>query len=504
MPAPKAALRHNPSVSPGIVAMLLAPDRFDARAKDWRNGAVVYQVFVDRFAPPRPGRQGLYPTTLRPWGETPHATPYDPVAKGYPHTTEFWGGDLAGLRGRLGYVRDLGADVLYLQPIFRAPSNHKYDTEDYLQVDPQVGTLDDLKGLIEDVHAGGMRLVLDGVFNHVGATSALFKDGARRDWFFFDPALPNGYRGWAGVASLPALRLENPQVRAYLWEGQDSVVRRYLRLGIDGWRLDVGFELGPAFLKGIADAAHEAKPGSLVVGEIAGYPAGWSGTVDGVFNGLPVALGTAMLKGTTSGGTAGRMLGRLVEDAGLESLLRSWLIVENHDTPRLASLLPDPEQRRIVTALQMTLPGSPCVYYGEEVGMTGAGDPENRAPMRWDLVPDPWFRKLLALRKARPALRIGDFASLDTTRLLAYARTTDRLRDATLVVMNPTGVTVRESFATRVGRLMSWGELEDALSGKRYRSINGLIEMELPPHSVAILSPVVDRSAGYSPYDRIP
>ena len=487
------------------------PDRFTAREKDWRVGAVVYQVFVDRFAPPVDpiAKASLYPTALRPWSALPHATPYDPATKEYPHTREFWGGDLLGLRRRLDYLKGLGADAVYLQPIFRAPSNHKYDTADYFQIDPQLGTSDDLRSLIADVHGKGMRLVLDGVFNHVGATSALFNDPAKRDWFYFDPALPNGYRGWAGVASLPAFRLEDPAVRNYLWQGEDSVVRHYLRLGVDGWRLDVGFELGPTILAAITHAAHETKPGSLVVGEVSGYPAGWSDALDGVFDFSPLAFGQAMIEGRMTGGEVGRALGHLVEDAGIESLLRSWLVVENHDTPRLATLVPDAAARRLVQALQLTLPGSPCVYYGEELGMTGGGDPEDRAPIRWDLANDAnpdytAFRRLLTLRRQRPALRVGDFRALDTERLLSFARTTNRVLDTTIVVVNPMPATVRESFATRVGRLMSYGGLEDALSGRRVPSINGLMDVEMPPRSVAIFTPVSDRSNGYSPYDRVP
>lgn len=224
---------------------------------------------------------------------------------------------------------------------------------------------------------------------------------------------------------------------------------------------------------------------------------------------MPVALGTAMLKGSMSGGAAGHALAHLVEDAGLESLLKSWLVVENHDTPRLASLVPERASRRIVQALQMTLPGSPCVYYGEELGMTGAGDPENRAPMRWDLATDAnpdyaWSRKLLALRKARPALRVGEFLALDSDRLLAFARTTDRLREATVVVVNPTDAPVTEGVAVRVGHLMSWGEMGDALGERRVRVVNGVAEFAMPPRSVAIFSPVVEKSGGYSPYDRVP
>ncbi len=493
----------------GIVAAMLAPSRFDLRAKDWRNGAVVYQIFVDRFSPPKGDKQSLYPTALRPWSATPKATAFNPALQTYPHVIEFWGGDLSGVRARLDYVQKLGAEVVYLQPIFKSPSNHKYDTEDYLAVDPQLGTMSDLKGLIGDLHGRGMRLMLDGVFNHVGATSALFKDPAKRNWFFFGSEYPLGYRGWAGVASLPALRMEEPAVQAYLWADKDSIVRRYLRMGIDGWRLDVAFEIGPSLLEQITKAAHATKPGSAVVGEISGYPSGWSEAVDGQFNFFPVAIGQALLDGSMSGGQAGRALEHLVKDAGIENLLKSWLLVENHDTPRLASLVSDSAQRRLITALQFTLPGSPCVYYGEELGMEGRGDPENRAPMRWDLANSQnrdyeWVRRLLVLRRTHPALRMGDFAALDTNRLLAFARTTDKVRDSTLVVINPTRETVKETFPTRVGRLMSWGELEDGLSLQRVKSVNGMVTIELPPHGIAVYAPVAEKNGGYSPYDRIP
>jgi glycosidase len=497
----------------GIVAVLAMspPNRFDLRANDWRNGAVVYQVFVDRFVPPAnpQAKQSLYPTPLRDWSQTPEPTAYDPGIKTYPHVREFWGGDLKGLRSRLDYIQEFGADVVYLQPIFKSPSNHKYDTEDYFTVDPQIGSEADLRGLIDDLHHRGQRLMLDGVFNHIGKSSAVFNDPSKKDWFFFGSEYPNGYRGWAGVDSLPALQLENPAVRDYLWQGRDSVVRRYLRMGIDGWRLDVAFEIGPTFLREITKAAHRTKPGSAVVGEISGYPSGWEGSVDGTFNFTPIALTRAMIDGTITGSQAGQTLNHMVEDGDIVTLLKSWLLVENHDTPRMANLLKGAELRRIATTLQFTLPGSPCVYYGEELGMEGSGDPENRAPMRWDLAvasnPDnAWVAALSKLRQSRRALRVGDFVPLDTNRLLGYARTTDRLREATFVLINPTADKVHESLATRVGTLMSWGELEDAFSHRRLRSINGFMDVEMAPHSVLILSPVVERSSGYSPYGRIP
>lgn len=493
-------------------------DIYQKRAADWRNGAVVYQVFVDRFVPPTnlKAKAALYPAParLRDWNETPQPSGYDPQLQTYPHVLDFWGGNLPGLRTKLSYVKDLGADVLYLQPIFKSPSNHKYDTEDYFKVDPQYGTEADLHGLRDDVHGMDMKLMLDGVFNHIGATSPIFtlarsdaKD-RNRDWFFFGSQYPNGYLGWAGVASLPRLKLENPAVRNYLWGAKDSVVQHYLREGIDGWRLDVAFELGPKYLTELTQAAHKTKPGSAVVGEISGYPSEWSPAVDGVFNFSALMVGAAMAEDQISGGRAGRMISKMVEDAGIDAMLKSWLLVENHDTPRFASAVPNIKSREMVTAMQFTLPGSPCVYYGQELGMTGSGDPQNRAPMRWDLVGDsnPNFRftkKMLEIRKRHRALKVGDYRGLETDQLLGFVRTTHKLAESVVVLINPTSKPVEEMMTVPLGRILSWGELRDELSPARFRVINGLMKVKMEPESVMILTPVVDSATGYSPYDRV-
>jgi glycosidase len=504
----------------GLAAsLLLAPmTSFKNRVEDWRYGAIVYQVFVDRFVPAPNLKEKLslykHPQQLRNWEELPKPTPYDPILKTYPHVLEFWGGDLPSLRSKLGYIKDLGTDVLYLNPIFKSPSNHKYDTEDYFAIDPQYGSSKDYQALIKDVHRSKMRLMLDGVFNHIGATSPIFQAAKQdpkspyRDWFFFGPEYAEGYRGWSGVASLPALKLETKAVRDYLWSAKGSVVQKFLKEGLDGWRLDVAFELGPNLLANLTKAAHKAKKDSIVIGEISGYPAEWSGAVDGVFNFTPINLGIAMLEGKVTGGKMGEMLDDMVADAGIEQLLRSWLLTDNHDTDRFASVVKDPETRNLVRTLQFTLPGSPCLYYGSELGMEGIGDPGCRAPMRWNLVTDAnpdliSTKTLIALRKAHPALRYGDCKALRSDRLLAFIRTTDQVKQAVLVVMNPTHQTVKETFTSRLGRVLSWGELQDIQTGQRIRSITGLIDIEVPARTVRIFAPVVTPSGGYSPYDRL-
>jgi glycosidase len=496
---------------------VMATSDFDRRREDWRMGAVVYQVFPDRFVPPSDfeSKSSLYapPSTRHPWTETPVASTVDNAGE-YPHTRAFWGGDLDGVRTKLDYLRDLGADVLYLNPIFEAPSNHKYDTEDYFRVDDQLGGDDAFRRLLTDAKSKRVKVILDGVFNHMGITSPVFRNAQanaanpRRDWFVFSQEFPRGYRAWFNVPSLPAWNVDNKAVRDYLWNDRDSVVQHYLRMGIDGWRLDVAFELGPDFLEELTRASHRAKPGSVVIGEISGYPSDWSPSVDGVFNFAAINLGIEATKGKVSGGRYGAMMQDMVDDAGLDSMLKSWLLTDNHDTPRFATVVPNVADRRVIQALQMTLPGSPCIYYGSELGMTGGGDPECRAPMRWDLAkrgnPDyDWVRKLLAVRKSAPALRLGDFRALATDKLIGFTRTTDVLAETMLVVMNPTDAPVTETFTTRLGRILSWGEFEDVLGKTRTRSVTGMFDVTLAPKEVRVYRPVLETMPGYSVYDRV-
>ncbi len=490
----------------------------DARSLDWRMGPVIYQVFIDRFAPPASLESKrkwiLPPRTLKAWSDLPKAGHVDDKLGCWTHELEFWGGDLASLTGKLDYIQSLGADVLNLTPIHQAFTNHRYDAQNYSKVAPELGTRKDVKFLAQNLHRRNMKLMLDGVFNHMGRTSPMFQEALsnpnskHRDWYYIGKEFKGGYRGWAGASNLPGLRLENKHVRNYLWNNKDSIVKSYLADGIDGWRLDVGFELGPKYLKELTDAAHTAKPGSAVVGEISGYPSDWFPAVDGVFNFLPYALTKAMFRGEMTGGQVGRSLNDMVSDAGIENLLRSWIHLDNHDTPRLASDLPDLADRKIAVALQLTLPGSPVIYYGSELGMKGTGDPANRAPMRWDLVTDSnpdltWMRKLLGIRKSHPALHYGNFIALQTNQLLAYIRTTGKVRNNVMVVANPTQTTLTEVFPARIGRLQSWGELKDLLSSERIRCITGMVTVTVPARTVRIFVPVDKKVNGYSPLNRI-
>jgi glycosidase len=520
-----------------------APDLADsaiytAREADWRCGAVIYQVLVDRFAPSADlaAKAHLYPAPkqLMAWSDTPRSGRYLDDARLWSQEIQFWGGDLASTASRLGHVRGLGADVLYLNPIHLAYTNHKYDALDYLQLSPEFGTMDDFHALADATHAHGMKLVLDGVFNHMGRNAPRFQramaayeaegtptGGGReaaggpddRDWFAFGPQFPGGARTWWLNQNLPELNLEHPAVRDHVYGAPDSAVRHWLRAGADGWRLDVGVDIGFRYLAELTAAAHAEKPGSLVVGEIASYPAEWFPHVDAVMHFTLRHILLKLSSGQLDGATAMRMIHRMVDDSGIDHMLRSWIFLDNHDTPRLATTLPDPAQRRLAQVLQFTLPGAPNLYYGSEVGMAGGDDPAMRAPMRWDQVdaghPElDWTRRLIALHQGQRALKVGNLRAITSHRLIGFERHTDRVADTVLVIANPTDETITETVLTGNSRLMNPFRLLDLLGTAPgpdpLRVVCGMVDVTLPPKGVVVLQPEVQPEGGYSSYKRVP
>ncbi|MCC5874579.1 MAG: hypothetical protein JJU11_00025 [Candidatus Sumerlaeia bacterium] len=228
---------HQEAPSPGVVLDdiyasshdLIRHAVMEERRNDWRNGAVIYQIIVDRFAPPDPedleARAHLYPAPkqLRSWDEEPRRGTYNNEVGLWSHEIDFWGGTLPGVLDHLDYVESLGVDVLYLNPIHEAYTNHKYDAFDFAAVSPEYGTRADVVAIVDDLDSRGMHLVLDGVFNHKGAQSPAFQEAMAdptspwREWFLIGDEYEMGYRGWYNVENLPELNLENPNVRARLW-----------------------------------------------------------------------------------------------------------------------------------------------------------------------------------------------------------------------------------------------------------------------------------------------
>ena len=483
-------------------------------------GPVVYQVFVDRFVPPaNAAAQAAFfqaPRKFMPdWSSIPAPGSRVEGIGCYSHELEFWGGNLPGVRSKLDYVKGLGVDVIYLNPIHLAYTNHKYDALDWAKVSPEYGTRDDVTALADDCHRHGMRLMLDGVFNHMGRTAPIFKDAEfnpdspYRHWFVFDPAAKLGYRAWYNVPNLPEANLEHPDVRRYAWEGHDSVVSSYLRDGVDGWRLDVAYDIGFDMLSSITHAAHETRPGSAIIGEIWNYPEPWMPALDGLMNFHARQVMLDWFDGKINGARAAELIDGMIADTGIENVLKCWTVLDNHDTARLKHRLPDPQIRKIARVLQFTLPGAPCVYYGSEVEMEGGDDPRNRAPMRWDLVtpdnPDlKFFNTLIQLRKGCRGLRIGDWRRLSTQKLFAFQRTTDRWADTAIVIINTEPLPVTEVLPVRDGRLMNFAPLVDRFSGMNVKVRTGLLEIEVPAKTALVLTPQDQHGAEYSPYKRVP
>ncbi len=492
--------------------------RYEAREADWRNGALVYQVIVDRFAPSADleAKAHLYPAPkkLRTWDETPKIGTYLDSHEVWSHEIDFWGGDLASLRDNLDYIESLGVDVLYLCPIHDAWTNHGYDAFDYNAIRAEYGTRDDVRALADDLHARGMRLVLDGVFNHMGRQSPFFQealanpDAPQRDWFAIDDTLPGGARAWANAINLPELVFENEAVRDHIYAADDSVVRSFLRDGVDGWRLDVAFEIGMAHLAELTAAAHDEKPGSLVLGEVANYPKEWFPALDAVLNFTWREIILGMAAGHIAPAHAQRMLQRFYADADFEHLLKSWNYLDNHDVDRVATTLPNVEAHKLASVLQFTLPGSVNLYYGSELGQDGGRDPQNRAPFRWDLVNSDnpylsWYHRLIGLRRTHRALRVGDLRWLETDQLIGFERHTDQIADAIFVIANPSPLPVTESVLLPDSKVMDMSGLIDLLTGQRHGTHRALIHVTVQPHGVLVLTPDTAPNNTYTPYKRV-
>ncbi len=531
-------------------------------AVPWLEGAVVYQIFPDRFvngnpandANPRQPRYAYPPDTTdqivrEPWG-TP---PPDPSTGG-----EYYGGDLAGVRSKLPYLHNLGVTVLYLNPIFSAASNHGYDTRDYYQIDPRFGTQADFEGLVRDAAALGMHVILDGVFDHVSADSPYFDRYARqtgtagacqsvsspyRAWFTFvaspsgpcvGPAGPHtmDYTGWNSVATLPVLNKREPAVQALVYAAPDSVARHWLTLGASGWRIDTmsdpSFPAG--FWQGFRAAVRATKPDAPIIGEawqqdqvlplIRGDTAD---TITDYRSRTPILayLGTADARGFADDGASGLSpavlaseLAGVVEDEPPAVAATAFRLLDSHDTERVlwsltpgtssadkaipANLAVGKARLRLAALMQFTLPGAPVIYYGDEVGMTGATDPENRGTYPTDGGDHQltaWYRQLARTRNAQPVLRDGDlrFLLTDTSsRSLVFARTALGALAITAVNPGDAGVTLDVPLAAPLdgGTPIRDGiRLRDLLGGPDVTIAGGSLRITLPPLGGALLVP---------------
>jgi len=413
----------------------------------------------------------------------------------YQIFVDSFGGGLDGVAARLDHLAALGADAVWLTPIFRAPSNHKYDASSLDEVDEQLGGDAAFDRLAAAARARGVALYLDGVFNHVGEQHPWTRE--RREFFRGSP--------WRGFASLPELDLANAELREILF-GANGVVERWTRRGASGWRLDCANDLGREVCALIGAAARRAGARGGVIGEVMAWPAGFHGALDGVMN---YWLRSAALELASGRGRAQNIqaaLDRLAAELDPATLARSWSVVSSHDTPRLSSALDGEPAARQALALAFAYPGVPLLYYGEEIGMTGGADPANRAPMiwderLWDRARLDWIVRLSSLRRELPALARGRYVSLAQPGLdvVAFARVTDRPADTLLFVANATRAPLDAKIFLPLDGLFDALPLVDRLAPDAARAhvAAGTLALSLPAHGVALYQPADDHPSGY-------
>ena len=477
---------------------------------EWVKHAIFYQIYPDRFARSLRTQhpQGI---TFKPWGTAPEEQGYH-------------GGDLRGVVDKLGYLQSLGITALYLNPIFASASNHRYHTFDYYQVDPLLGGNDALRELLDGAHARDIRIVLDGVFNHASRGfwpfHHILENGANSpylDWFHVKgwplrpyssgEDQPFNYRGWWGHPALPEFNTDNPGVRDYLF----GVARYWIDFGIDGWRLDVPADIDDdSFWQEFRRVVKDANPDAYLCGEIWPEAQRWlqGDQFDAVMNYL-FAWNALCFFGADTLRTdwahpdvSLNPIDAAVMVRNIDHMhsLYDWEInhaqlnlLDSHDMPRALNLMgEDKSALRLAVLFQMTMPGAPCIYYGDEVGLSAGGDPYCREAFPWQ-DESTWDRDLLAfyqkattLRHSHPVLKTGSFRfTYADGNVMAFCR---RLDDQSAVVVFNGG---RESAQVQIpvpdqdGNTMTqvWPVREQSQTLVK----GGVLSLTLPPRDAVVL-----------------
>ncbi len=438
----------------------------------WLAGGVMYQIFPDRFFYSGQEKADVPPDRRyhQSWSEQPQ---WEPDPDGEIRNKDYFRGDLDGIRQKLDYLQSLGVTCIYLNPIFESHSNHRYDTADYSKIDPLLGTQQDFRRLCSEAAKYGISVVLDGVFNHTGSDSVYFnREGRYKEpgayqsqqspyypWYNFRK-WPEEYACWWNFKTLPDVMEENPQYKEYI-TGENGIIEKWLKEGACGWRLDVADELPDSFLDSITAAARRANPEALVLGEVwedASNKCAYGkrrryllgGQLDSVMN---YPFRNAILSFLTGGDPSVQMeiILDILENYPPQVICNLMNHIGTHDTERALTMLAGEPVRghgrkwqstthltrerrarglrllRLAALMQYTLPGVPCVYYGDEAGMEGYRDPFNRGAYPWgseDRELLGWYRRLGILRKKyKDILAHGDFFPVHAgNNCIAYIR----------------------------------------------------------------------------------
>lgn len=451
----------------------------------WVKEAVFYQIFPERFAN---GDCSNDPEGTEPWG-------------GKPTPKNFFGGDLQGVIDHLDHLQELGVNAIYFNPLFQATTNHKYDTSDYLKVDAHFGDNELLKKLVSACHERGIRVMLDAVFNHSGKEFEPFKDVRENgkasryaDWFHvmeWPIAVKNGfptYETFGFEPLMPKLNTENPEVKQYLLD----VAKYWIEeAGIDGWRLDVANEVDMQFWRDFRRTVKAANPDAYILGEMFHDALPWlaGDQFDAVMN-YPFTdlVVDYAAKGIIGADRFASKLGELFASYPDQANAVAFNLLGSHDTERLLTLCGGSKERmKLASLLQFVFPGAPCIYYGDEVGLDGAGDPDCRKCMEWDVEKQDrelfrHFQQLIAVRKEHRALRDGTLEFLHAAEngsLLVVQRQDER--DHFLIAVNPGEEPVRIELDVKQ---LKWQEV---LGEAELDAAGGKLVLELEPCGFALL-----------------
>lgn len=444
-------------------------------APAWYRHAIFYQIFPDRFYNgnedqhinhPKPG-SFLYAN----WYDTPY---YVKNPKGAIERWEFSGGNLLGIEKKLDYLKDLGITGIYLNPIFEARSNHRYDTGDYHKIDPMLGTNEDFSRLMAKCEQRNIGVILDGVFNHTGADSIYFNArgtypsvGAYQsqkspysEWYMFRQ-FPDNYECWWGVTDLPNVDENKVSYQQFIMNPQTGVIPYWIKRGALGWRLDVADELPDFFIRGIREAMANADEANqtVLIGEVwedasnkisysqrRSYLLGQE--LHGVMNYPFKEAIIRYLSGQSRAEDIYRVLMSIKENYPTEALYANLNSLGTHDTRRIRTELNDNSILRLAVVMLLTLPGVPSIYYGDEAGLFGERDPYNRATYPWgkeDQTVMAIYREAIQLRQSAPAFTDGEFFPFFHDEIFGYLRIDDQALH--LMAFNP-GKTAQTGWAS--------------------------------------------------------
>lgn len=452
-----------------------------------------YQIFPDRF-------YSYYNRGNISWKT--------PITQNNYTSHTLYGGDLRGIQEKIKYIKELNIDFLYLTPVFEANSNHRYDAKDYFKIDPVLGDEQDLKSLIDTLHENNIELCLDIALNHMSNESEWFKNALnnKKEKNFF--RCENGdFTYWRDHKSLVEINLENKDVQKLLWQDENSAMKKWTKLGVDHWRLDCAYDLGFDILKDIVKHIKSMGNHHDIIGEVWAYPQEWIKIMDGIMNYYYTIIIKNMLNGTLKPKTASEILKKTISDSGMK-ILKSWNMLSSHDSSRIKNTFKN--KWKLAVAMQFTLPGSPLIYYGEEIGMEGENDPFCRGVMEWEKANEGndtfiFYKQLITLFKNSDALKKGIYYEVITNddNILAYYRKYKSIRDGKLIVINPTNEDRDIQLYFDESLLLDAMHLFDHFSNNELYIEMGSVKGKMPANSFGIFHMKPKEFKTYSAYKRL-